>query len=240
MTDGRETDGRETDRRETDRRETDGRGQVLAWVRAALGGQGRLGRAAVSVPRDYRRAGEHPPGHPALLDLLTERLVDYRATVVQATRAPDTIAEAIAGAVVDTLPPGGRLLVPPGLPAGWAPPGTTVDDGLTIAEVEAFDAVLTGCAAAVAETGTIVLDASAGQGRRLLTLLPDRHICVVHATQVVHGVPELLGRLDPRRPLTFVSGPSATSDIELNRVEGVHGPRTLVVVLVRQTSAGPG
>lgn len=224
----------------TDRRETDGREQVLARVRAALGDQDRQRRPAAPVPRDYHRTGEHPPGHPALLDLLTERLVDYRATVVQATSAPDAIAEAIAEAVADTLPPGGRLVVPPGLADGWAPPGATVDHGLTIAEVEAFDGVLTGCAAAVAETGTIVLDASAGQGRRLLTLLPDRHICVVHANQVVHGVPELLGRLDPWRPLTFVSGPSATSDIELSRVEGVHGPRTLVVVLVRQAGAEPG
>jgi L-lactate dehydrogenase complex protein LldG len=206
----------------------DARAEVLARIRAALGEQ----RSAPPVPRDYRRAGEHPPGHPVLLDLLVERLVDYRAKVVETTEAE--LPAALARAVADTLPPGGRLVAPAGLPAEWVPAEATTDDGrLGIAEVEAFDGVLTGCAAAVAETGTIVLDGSAGQGRRLVTLLPDRHLCVVRAEQVVQTVPELLERLDPRRPLTFISGPSATSDIELDRVEGVHGPRTLVVVLAR-------
>lgn len=207
------------------------RDEVLARIRAALGGEDRR-RAETTVPRDYRAAGDHPAGHPALLDLLAERLVDYRATVVDTNEAD--LPAAISDAVAATLPAGGRLVVPPGLPPPWVPAGATVDhDGLPALYIEAFDGVLTGCAAAAAETGTIVLDASAGQGRRLVTLLPDRHICVVRAAQVVQTVPELLSRLDPRRPLTFVSGPSATSDIELSRVEGVHGPRTLVVVLTR-------
>ncbi len=124
----------------------------------------------------------------------------------------------------------GRIVVPRGLP--WPVDGATVDEGLPTMELNRFDTALTTCAAAAAETGTIVLDGGSGQGRPAVSLIPDRHICVVEATQVVQTIPELLARLDPRRPLTFISGPSATSDIELQRVEGVHGPRTLIVVLV--------
>jgi L-lactate dehydrogenase complex protein LldG len=166
-----------------------------------------------------------------LLDLFEDRLLDYKAAVHRTTpdRLPATLAEVVAA----TLPEGGRLVVPPGLPDGWAPDGAVVDhSGLSAVDLDAIDGVLTACAAAAAETGTIVLDGSPDQGRRAITLVPDRYVCVVRADQVVQTVPELIGRLDPARPLTFVSGPSATSDIELQRVEGVHGPRTLVVVLV--------
>lgn len=204
---------------------TDARSAVLARIRRALGDA----PAVPEVPRGYRRVGEHAPGSPALLDLLTDRLVDYRATVHRTTA--DRLRSTLDEVLVSTLPAGGRLLVPPGLvdpPTG----GETDHAGLTWADLDAFAAVLTESAAAAAETGTIALDGSPGQGRRAATLVPDRHICVVRAERVVQTVPELLGRLDPRRPLTFVSGPSATSDIELQRVEGVHGPRTLVVVLV--------
>jgi len=200
-----------------------GRDIVLARIRAANSAAAVL---VPEVPRAYRVRGEHTPGAGELLDLLTGRLVDYKASV---HRCPlGAVGEVIAG----VLPRAARLIVPAGLPDDWAPPGAVTDDGsFDPIGLDSFDAVLTGCAAAVAETGTIALDGSAGQGRRAISLVPDRHVCVVRADQVVQTVPELLARLDPRRPLTLVSGPSATSDIELQRVEGVHGPRTLIVII---------
>lgn len=162
------------------------------------------------------------------IELLTERLIDYRATVHRC--APDGIA-----AVVGQLLHARTVVVPPGLPADWLPPGVRVrrDDGrLTHAEIGGTDAAVTAAAVAVAMTGTIVLDAAADQGRRVLSLLPDMHVCVVRADQVVASVPDAIDRLGPHQPLTWISGPSATSDIEFDRVEGVHGPRTLRVVLV--------
>jgi L-lactate dehydrogenase complex protein LldG len=208
------------------------REEVLSRIRAANTSAGAP--EPPSVPRGYRTVGEHPPGAPELLDLLRDRLVDYRATVVDTP--PDGVPAAIRR-VLDGID--GRVLGPPGLPAGWLPgdgdgPGAdgVVDDGsLTPADLDGFAAVVTACAAACAETGTIALDGSPDQGRRAITLVPDVHVCVVRAGQVVQSVPELLARLEPTRPITLVSGPSATSDIELERVEGVHGPRTLVVVL---------
>jgi L-lactate dehydrogenase complex protein LldG len=127
------------------------------------------------------------------------------------------------------------VVVAPGLPAHWRPDGVTEDDGRPAVQLAGFAATVTGVAVAVAETGTLVLDGTPACGRRALSLLPDCLVCVVTDEQVVGGVPEGLARLDPTRPLTMISGPSATSDIELERVEGVHGPRTLLVVLV----AGP-
>ena len=196
------------------------RDEILARVRSAIGPT----RSTVDIPRDYRARGSFEPGAPELLELLTDRLVDYKATVVPST--VDDLASAVAAAI----PSGARFVVPPGLP--WVVPDAVVDPGdLTPHDLDAFDGVLTTCTAAAAETGTIALDGSAGQGRRAITLVPDLHVCVVRSDQVVQTVPELIARLDPHRPLTLISGPSATSDIELHRVEGVHGPRTLVVIL---------
>ena len=131
--------------------------------------------------------------------------------------------------------PAGRIGVPPGLPPSWRPPDAVEDHGLSPRELDALDGVLTGCTVAIAETGTLVLAGGPSEGRRALTLVPDLHVCVVRAEQVVETVPEAFDALRglERRPLTFVSGPSATSDIELERVEGVHGPRTLVVLIVQ-------
>ena len=111
--------------------------------------------------------------------------------------------------------------------------GLSTGDQLSVAELDEVDGVITSCAAAIAETGTLVLDGSSGQGRRVLTLIPDYHLCVVLPDQICADVPQALARLEPTRPLTMISGPSATSDIELNRVEGVHGPRTLEVIIVQ-------
>ncbi|MGW7052815.1 LutC/YkgG family protein [Streptomyces sp. NPDC054887] len=207
---------------------TSSRDLVLARVRAALADT----PPAAGITRDYLRT--HTPDDPgAVLDLLAGNLADYRATVHRCADAglPALLARVLAGQGA------GSVAVPPGLPPAWLA-GADVEQRpdsppLTPDELDATDAVVTGCALAVAETGTLVLDGGAGQGRRLLTLVPDLHICVVrHPHQVVASVPQALPRLDPSRPLTWISGPSATSDIELDRVEGVHGPRSLHVVLV--------
>jgi len=192
---------------------------ILARILAA-----NRGTAAAEPPRGYRTVGDLPPGDPKLLELLEDRLLDYKAEVHRASE-PE-LDPMLAGICA-----GWKTLAPSGFSTALA--GATADDpSLSNAELDALDAVVTDAAAACSETGTIVLDAGPGQGRRALTLIPDRHVCVVRARQVVQTVPELMARLDPLRPLTFISGPSATSDIELQRVEGVHGPRTLVVVLV--------
>jgi L-lactate dehydrogenase complex protein LldG len=159
-----------------------------------------------------------------MLDLFAERVADYRATV---TRCP---AADLAATVASALDGAAAVVTPAGLDVDV--PGAVVDDGLTHAELDAVDAVVTSAAVGIAETGTVVLDHGAGQGRRAITLLPDLHVCVVRESQVVPDVPDALTRLDPQRPQTWISGPSATSDIELSRVEGVHGPRRLHVVLV--------
>ena len=209
---------------------TTARDDVLERIR-------RANRAAgdppvVDVPRDYRRTGGSPPGSAPLVDLLEDRLLDYHATVHRTQRAD--IAVAVGAALTSASVTAGRVIVPAGLPPSWTAQvaGPVRDEALSPADLDTAVAVVTGCAAACAVTGTIVLDGSGGHGRRAVTLVPDVHVCVVLAEQVVETVPELLGRLDPRRALTFVSGPSATSDIELSRVEGVHGPRNLHVVLV--------
>ena len=200
--------------------------EVLDRIRTANRAAG-TGAVAPAVPRDYDRTGQYPAGAAELLELLRDRLVDYRATVLDTS--PDGVPAAIRTALAGVDLP---VLVPPSLPAGWVPDGVVDDGTLTTLVLDGHGAVVTACAAACAVTGTIVLDGSPDQGRRALTLVPDVHVCVVRADQVVQTVPEMLAVLEPTRPITFISGPSATSDIELQRVEGVHGPRTLIVVLV--------
>ncbi|MGW3498831.1 LutC/YkgG family protein [Streptomyces sp. NPDC001020] len=185
-----------------------------------------------AVARDYRREhGERTVEET--VELLAENLADYRAIVHRCTEGG--LAAVIAGLLAERGAT--TVLVPSGLDPGWlaASAAERVADRAesTPHELERVDSVVTGCAVAVAETGTIVLDGGPDQGRRRITLVPDHHICVVRVPdQVVSSVPQALERLDPARPLTWISGPSATSDIELDRVEGVHGPRTLEVVLV--------
>jgi L-lactate dehydrogenase complex protein LldG len=184
---------------------------------------------SLAVPRGYDRTLGLPAGE--VTELFAERVAEYRAEVRRCT--PEDLAALLAERCA-----GRRLGVPPHLPAAWRPAGAQLveDHGLTAAELDALDGALTGCALGIAETGTIALDGGPRSGRRALTLVPDLHICVVEADQLVGTVPEALEGLaaaaHARRPVTFVSGPSATSDIELQRVEGVHGPRTLEVVVV--------
>lgn len=196
-------------------------------------GSPSAGSPRVAVPRGYRVVGGHRPGAPELLALIRDRLVDYRARVIET--APDAVPAAISAALAGL---DGPFLVPPGLPEDWCP-GGTADRGFTADQLEGFAAVVTACALACAQTGTIALDGSPDQGRRAITLVPDAHVLVVRAEQVVHTVPEFLAGLAPTRPLTLISGPSATSDIELERVEGVHGPRRLAVVLVEPAPDRP-
>jgi L-lactate dehydrogenase complex protein LldG len=200
---------------------TGARQEILARIRHALADRPRPG----PVPRDYSRASD--PGTD-VVELFAERAADYRATV-QRTGA-DALPAAIAAAAGAR-----RLVVPAGIPAGWIAglDPVTDDPPLRTDQLDGVDGVLTGVAVAIALTGTIVLDAGPDQGRRALTLLPDYHLCVVRADQIVGTVAEAVARLDPTRPQTWISGPSATSDIELNRVEGVHGPRNLHILLVQ-------
>lgn len=203
----------------------------------------RVRRALADVPRDdtpydqaFERGYLREHGDRSVeqtVDLLAENLADYRARVHRCDA--DGLAATIAGLLAERGST--SVVVPTGLDPEWlaATDVTRVPDRLdnTPAELDRVDSVVTACAVAIAETGTIVLDGGPDQGRRRITLVPDHHICVVRVpVQVVSSVPQGLERLDPSRPLTWISGPSATSDIELDRVEGVHGPRTLEVVLV--------
>ena len=201
------------------------RAEILARIRTALSaGAG----APAGIPRGYLTGTGMAT--PALIELLTERLHDYGTSV---RRCP---ADGVAQAVREALAERGarRIVLPPGLILdGAGPDGVEflADDGLSPDALDATDGVITTAALAIAETGTIVLDGGPGQGRRALSLIPDYHLCILHASQIVGIVPQALERLEPGRPCTWISGPSATSDIELDRVQGVHGPRTLEVIL---------
>jgi len=208
----------------------DARAVVLARVRAALAPSAP---PLAPIPRAYRQASHRTQTEAdadALAERFCERVGEYRARVhrVSATSLDEVVAGLLAGR---------RVLVPAAAPCAADGFSAVCDEPpLTARELDAADAVLTGCALAVAETGTIVLDGSAACGRRALTLVVDHHVCVVRAGQIVADVPDAIAalrRMDAtRRPITFVSGPSATSDIEFERVEGVHGPRRLDVVVV--------
>jgi L-lactate dehydrogenase complex protein LldG len=190
----------------------------------------------VPVERGYRK--QDAASREEIVERFAERAAEYEATVrrVKTDELPGAIEEALRRRGVK------RLVVPPHLPKKWVPVGIeTLRDAarprLTNEELDGSDGVLTGCALGIAQTGTIVLDSGRAQGRRALTLLPDYHLCVVREDQIVGLVPEAFAELEDavkgeRRAITFISGPSATSDIELNRVEGVHGPRTLEVLIV--------
>ena len=211
------------------------RSEVLGRIRAAL----TDAHSPAPVVRDYR-----PATGAGDVDLFAERVADYRATVHRWSQAAaggggdaaadgDDRADDLAGAIDGVLRRRAiaRVVVPDGFPTDWRPGVETVDEPVDVATLDGVGAVLTTCAVAVAETGTIVLDAGPGMGPRALTLVPDYHLVVVRADQIVANVPDAVAALDPTRPLTWISGPSATSDIELNRVEGVHGPRTLDVLI---------
>ncbi len=213
---------------------TAAREEVLGRIRDALQDVPSAETSeSFSVPRDYRRSREHPGGNA---ERFRERVADYKATVEQVR--PDGVAAAV-GAALDRVG-ATRVGIPAGLPAEWAALGQgsvtvvtdTTEEPLSVADLDGLDAVVTGSTVGIAETGTIVLESGALCGRRALTLVPDVHVCVVRTEDVVDDVPAAVARLAPGRPLTWISGPSATSDIELDRVEGVHGPRTLHVIVV--------
>ncbi|MGH3341645.1 MAG: LutC/YkgG family protein [Carbonactinosporaceae bacterium] len=226
------------------------REEILARVRRALadvpagetpdGPAGRRLPDSGGAPRGASQPGDTADTADAV-GLFAERVEDHEALVHLVP--PGGVAGAVAAALAARK--AGRVAVPSDLPESWLSEVagvTTVlrdDPPLTVPDLDSADGVLTAAAVGIAETGTIVLDAGPGQGRRLLTLVPDYHLCVVEGDQVVATVSEALSRLDPRRPLTLISGPSATSDIELDRVVGVHGPRTLEVLVVDSWRAPP-
>ncbi|MET0871911.1 MAG: lactate utilization protein C [Paeniglutamicibacter terrestris] len=201
--------------------------EILSRITSAL----RDAPAPGPVPREYRMSSDMP--EVELIDLLVDRLEDYKAhvDVVDVPQLPATIAERLKDAT--------SYVVPHGIDTTWLPaddarrridaPGAV----LSVTELDGTDAVLTSSAVSIAESGTIVLDGSGDQGRRAISLVPDHHVCVVPVSSIVRLLPEAMARMDITCPLTWISGPSATSDIELERVEGVHGPRQLDVIIVK-------
>jgi L-lactate dehydrogenase complex protein LldG len=208
------------------------RAEVLRRIRAAKGGASDGAAAQAEwerLARGYRRAATR--GREAVLELLEDRLRDYDAHVVRVGRGD------VGASVAAMLQARGkrRMVIPAGLPVEWLPGGFefVIDDGLSAVELDGFEGVMTGSTVAIAETGTVVLQNVPGQGRRAATLVPDYHLCVVRVEDVVETVPEAVERLQATAGLTttFFSGPSATADIEMTRIKGVHGPRFLDVIL---------
>ena len=207
------------------------REEIRQRIAAAVGAP----PAEQAVARGYRRSGAL--GSEERVELFCRRVGEYRSEV---HRVDEAGVAALIASVCGTYD-AQRLVVPAGLPPAWRSAELELvdDDALSTRELDGVDGAVTGCTVAIAETGTIVLTAGPLEGRRALTLIPDLHVCVVQEAQVVELLPEALAlvaanRLE-RRPITFVSGPSATSDIELSRVEGVHGPRNLVVLVVKES-----
>ncbi len=207
--------------------------EILRRIHAANGGPSTE-RAAHSdwqnLSRNYKRAGSLDS--MATLQLLEDRLRDYDATVTRTNR------QNVSLTIASLLAKRGKhqIIIPSGIPSAWLPNGLTfvIDEGLAPAQLDVFDAVLTGATLAIAETGTIVLQSLPGQGRRAISLVPDYHLCVVNAGDVVETVPQGFQRLQSTAAVatTFISGPSATADIEMTRIKGVHGPRILDVLLI--------
>ena len=215
---------------------TSAREQVLASIRAALTG------SMEGAPPPRVDAPPPPPAGDRLLELFIERAAGTGATVT--TCNTDGIAETLRDACARHG--ARRLAAPVGLPERWHPDGVELipDELLSAAALDELDGVITGAAVAIAESGTIALDGSPDQGRRALTLIPDLHLCVVQATRIVPALPQALELLAPsitpgRRALLLISGPSSTADIELSRVQGVHGPRRLEIVVAANTTPNP-
>jgi L-lactate dehydrogenase complex protein LldG len=217
----------------TDMGTNSARAEVLGRIREAKGGVASAEAAGAgwsAIERRYRRAARWP--REVILELLVDRLQDYDARVVRAMHVD--VRTAAARMLEERKAK--RMVVPRGLAAEWLPAGFefVVDEGLAAVELDAVDGVMTAATLAIAETGTVVLQNVAGQGRRAVTLVPDYHLCVVRVEDVVETVPEAIDRLQATSSVatTFVSGPSATADIEMTRIKGVHGPRFLDVILV--------
>ncbi len=217
------------------------REDILARIRSALGPSPTPTGSPMPAATDPADADPQPSaagGSPTpaphereeVVGLFVERVADYRAVVVRCM--PGEVADKVREGLGESV----KVVVPQGFPDEWLglPEGAARldDDHLTSQVLDGLDAVVTTATVGIAVTGTIILDHGPGQGRRALSLVPDRHVCVVRVDQVVPDVPDAVARLDPVRAMTWISGPSATSDIELDRVEGVHGPRTLHVVVV--------
>jgi L-lactate dehydrogenase complex protein LldG len=212
---------------------SDSRASILERIVAANGSASSLETANRSwglLPHDYCVLSQR--GSAEVLDLLQERLRDYDATVVRCepTQVTTTLKAVMTSVQVH------RIAIPDGLHSSLLPSGFefNLDNGLSPSDLDSMDAVLTGCTLAIAETGTLVLQNVPGQGRRALTLVPDVHICLVRSSDVVETVPQAFARLQSTAtlPTTFVSGPSATADIEMTRIKGVHGPRFLHLILI--------
>jgi len=207
------------------------REEILNRIRTALPeAMGDVAASHAAIARPYQRLGTLSP--EARLELFIDRLLDYDTEIIQVhteEELPSAIAQAFEQASVE------RVLAAAEFPAQWLPAGSPMkfDHELSTAEIDSADAVITACEVAVASTGTIILVHGGAQGRRVITLLPDHHICIVRRNQVVELVPEAFAAIaaESARPITTISGPSATSDIEMTRIRGVHGPRRLTVIL---------